>query len=186
MLGSAPAETMQVMTVRSAISMTMKDIQKVKTGNRFNIPTVHGLRKYFNVTLKSRHDANLSLCEKLMGHSVTIQLDNHYGTFSNESIFAEFKKAIPELTISNEERQRITLEAKNKKLSELEEKNKRLDELEKKIEKDSSKDGQLKKLQRDFMLELYRKKEQGVEILSKSEVENMILKIMSEGLDKEN
>jgi len=44
----------------------------------------------------------LSLCEKLMGHSTTIPLDNHYGTFSPESIFAEYKKAIPELSISQE------------------------------------------------------------------------------------
>ncbi|MCH8821856.1 site-specific integrase [Patescibacteria group bacterium] len=101
-LGSFPADTMETGTVRNAISITLKDVSKIKTGTRFNIPILHGLRKYFNVALKSRHNCNLSLCEKMMGHSVSIPLDNHYGTFSNEAIFEEYKKAIPELSISKE------------------------------------------------------------------------------------
>lgn len=101
-IGSGPSEAMNVDTVRSAITLTLKDVQKTKKGTRFNISTLHGFRKYFNVTLKSRHDCNLSLCEKLMGHSVTIPLDNHYGTFSNKELFLEYKRAIPELTISKE------------------------------------------------------------------------------------
>jgi len=101
-IGSTPAETMYESTVRNAIVITVKDVSKSKTGNRFNISTLHGFRKYFNVTLKSRHDCNLSLCEKMMGHSVTIPLDNHYGTFPIEQLFEEYKKAIPELSISKE------------------------------------------------------------------------------------
>ncbi len=101
-LGSFPAETMETGTVRSAITTTSKDVSRIKTGNRYNIPSLHGLRKYFNVALKSRHNCNLSLCEKMMGHSVSIPLDNHYGTFSNEAIFEEYRKSIPELSISKE------------------------------------------------------------------------------------
>jgi len=37
-----------------------------------------------------------------MGHSTTIPLDNHYGTFTTEQLFEEYKKAIPDLTISKE------------------------------------------------------------------------------------
>jgi len=77
-LGSAPAETMYEATVRNALNITLRDVPKTKTGTRFNIPTLHGFRKYFNIALKSRHNSNLSLCEKMMGHSVTIPLDNHY------------------------------------------------------------------------------------------------------------
>jgi len=33
---------------------------------------------------------------------VSIPLDNHYGTFSTESLFEEYKKGIPDLTISSE------------------------------------------------------------------------------------
>ena len=52
--------------------------------------------------LKSRHDCNLSLSEKMMGHSTTIPLDNHYGSFSNEALFEEYKKSIPALSISKQ------------------------------------------------------------------------------------
>ncbi len=105
-LGSTPAETMLPGTVRNALTITLKDVAKIKTGTRFNIPTLHGLRKYFNVTLKSRFDCNLSLCEKLMGHSTTIPLDNHYGTFSNDNLFKEYTKAISDLTIDDSEIQK--------------------------------------------------------------------------------
>ena len=70
--------------------------------------------------MKSRYDCNLSLSEKLIGHSVTIPMDNHYGAFSHDALFQEYKKAIPELTISKEERQKVQIETKNKKLEELE------------------------------------------------------------------
>ena len=129
LLGSLPAETMETGTVRNALLLTLKDIQKTKTGNRFNIPMVHGLRKYFNITLKTRSDCNLSICEKLMGHSTTIPLDNAYAPFNDKVLFEEYKKAIPELTISGEERQKILLENKEKKLSELESKQSELDNI---------------------------------------------------------
>ncbi|WP_299290540.1 tyrosine-type recombinase/integrase [Nitrosopumilus sp.] len=118
-IGSAPAETMLQGTVRNALTITLKDVQKTKTGNRFNIPTLHGLRKYFNITLKSRANANLSICEKLMGHSVTIPLDNHYAPFSDEALFEEYKKAILDLTISNEDRQRQEIESNKKEIENL-------------------------------------------------------------------
>ena len=134
LLGFAPAETMLQGTVRNALTITLRDVDKIKTGTRFNIPTLHGLRKYFNITLKSRPDCNLSICEKLMGHSVTIPMDNHYAPFDVSILFGEYKKAIPELTISGEERQKIQLETKNKKLEELESKQSELDSVQKDLE----------------------------------------------------
>jgi len=100
--GSFPSESMYEGTVRVAIWATLKDVKKTKIGTRFNIPTVHGLRKYFDIVVKDRHDSNLSKSEKLMGHSVTIPLDNNYAPFSTEKLFEEYKKAIPELSISKE------------------------------------------------------------------------------------
>ena len=101
-LGDTPAETMQTGTVRLAITITCKDVKRIKKNGRYNKQTLHSLRKFFNVMLKSRHDNNLSLSEKLMGHSTTIPLDNHYGSFSNEALFEEYKKSIPALSISKE------------------------------------------------------------------------------------
>ncbi len=121
-LGDAPAETMQTGTIRNALYVTLKDVKRKRPSNttRFNIPIVHGLRKYFNVTVKSNDSANISIAEKLMGHSVTVQLDNSYAPFDDEKLFVEYKKAIPELTISNDERQRLLIEDKDKKLETLE------------------------------------------------------------------
>ena len=119
-IGSVPAISMDTPTVKSAILMSLKHVKKVKKGNRFNKPTVHAFRKFFNVSIKERYDCNLSLCEKLMGHSVTIPLDNNYGTFLTDKLFAEYKKVIPQLTISSKERQKIQLESKDKKIEELE------------------------------------------------------------------
>jgi len=119
-LGSVPAEKMTIETIRSSIAKSMKNVQKTKTGNRFNIPTVHGFRKYFNIVLKSRDNANISLAEKLMGHSVTVSLDNAYAPFDIEKVYEEYKKSIPELTISSEERQRLELEIKDIEIKELE------------------------------------------------------------------
>jgi len=126
-LGSAPAEFVTVDIVRSSISLSCKDIKRTKTGTRYNIPTLHGLRKYFNIALKSRHDCNLTLCEKMFGHSTTIPLDNNYAPFSDEKLFEEYKRAIPELTISKEvklneelERNRADNESKQKQIDKLE------------------------------------------------------------------
>ena len=105
-LGSNPSQGMGIETIRGCISLSMKNVSKTKKGNRFNIPTVHGFRKYFNIVLKQRQESNISLCEKLMGHSVLVPLDNAYAPFEDTKLFEEYKKVIPELTISNEERLR--------------------------------------------------------------------------------
>ena len=101
-LGDTPAEFMKTGTVRSAITVTLKNVPRVKKGTRFNKQTVHSLRKFADVAMKSRHDCNLSKCEKIMGHSVTVPMDNHYGSFLPESLFEEYKKAIPDLSIDEQ------------------------------------------------------------------------------------
>lgn len=119
-LGSSPAEPMQTGTIRNALYVTLKDVKRARTGSRFNIPIVHGLRKYFNVTMKSMDNCNISKCEKLMGHSVTVQLDNSYAPFTDEKLFEEYKKVIPELTISNDERDKVKIQELENEKSELE------------------------------------------------------------------
>lgn len=86
-LGSNPSQGMGIESVRGSIALCMKNVSKIKKGNRFNIPTVHGFRKYFNIMLKQRQEANISLCEKLMGHSVLVPLDNAYAPFEDSKVF---------------------------------------------------------------------------------------------------
>jgi len=83
-------------------------------GGRFEISTIHGFRKTFNKALKMRDGCNLSICEKLMGHSVTISLDNAYLPVDEKELFVEFEKAIPDLTIREDERSLLRIEALEK------------------------------------------------------------------------
>ena len=93
-----------------------------REGTRYNIQIAHGFRKRFNTVLKSNDNANISLVEKLMGHSGVFALDGSYLKPSLETLFNEFRKHIPNLTIDDSERNRIKLEQKESRIKELEEK----------------------------------------------------------------
>ena len=84
--------------------------------------------------MKDRSNSNLSLCEKLMGHSVTIPLDNNYAPFSKEKLFEEFRKAIPSLIISDVERKQAFIESQKRKITEMESNEERIAKLEKRQE----------------------------------------------------
>ena len=73
---------------------------------RYPVPLDHGFRKYFN-TMMRRAKVNYLDKEDMMGHSVG--LEKHYERYQEEDFerFSEYQKAIPFLTISNEERFRL-------------------------------------------------------------------------------
>jgi len=73
---------------------------------RHPVPLDHGFRKYFN-TMMRRAKVNYLDKEDMMGHSVG--LEKHYERYQEEDFerFSEYQKAIPFLTISNEERFRL-------------------------------------------------------------------------------
>ena len=85
-------------------------INQVKTGTRYNKQADHGFRKRFNTILKTTYDMNISLAEKMMGHSVTVVLDNVYFDPTIEQLFNEFKKTIPNLTVDDSTRKQFELE----------------------------------------------------------------------------
>jgi len=104
--------------------------EKSKSG-RYNIMSCHGFRKRFDTVLKLNRTVNLSLAERLMGHSKTIPLDNSYFKPVVEQLFDEYQKAIPELIIDEKYRLEKELEIKNKRISEIEsDKDRRIDNLE--------------------------------------------------------
>ena len=80
----------------------------------------HGFRKRFDTVLKSNRMVNLSLAERLMGHSKTIPLDNSYFKPVLEQLFDEYQKAIPELIIDDKFRLQEEIKNKNAKIDELE------------------------------------------------------------------
>ena len=97
---------------------------------RFEVQLTHGFRKYFN-TMMRRAKVDYLDKEDMMGHKVG--LEKHYERYNEEDFerFSEYQKAIPFLTISKEENQKLELAKKEKELKE-EKTAKR--QLEKKIE----------------------------------------------------
>jgi len=98
--------------------------------HRYDIPIVYGMRKRFDTILKSNSKININIAEKILGHSTSIPLDNHYFKPTLEVMFDEYQKAIPDLSIDESAKLRLELEKKNKQLSSLEVKDKRIEVLE--------------------------------------------------------
>ena len=110
-------------------------IKRIRINKNFDIQMDHGFRKRFNTILKLENEVNSNIAEKLTGHSTTHKLDNVYFTPSLEDMFAEFKKAIPELTISEALQLKEQNKLKDEKIKKLEtDKDRRIDELEKKFD----------------------------------------------------
>ena len=110
--------------------IVQKAIFRKKNNGRFEIASCHGFRRRFATVLKSNKEINLSISEKLMGHSTTIQLDNTYFKPSLEVMFDEYRKAIPDLAIDESTKLKLELQNKDEKLASLESKDKRIEDLE--------------------------------------------------------
>jgi len=109
-------------------------------GKHYDKALSYGFRKRFNTILKLNNDVNSNIAEKLMAHKRG--LDGRYLAPTIEECFAEFKKAIPQLTIDDSERKQALLDVALKEKSELDSFQKealanlsdRVIELEKKLE----------------------------------------------------
>ena len=86
-------------------------------------------RKRFNTTLKLNNEVNSNIAEKLMAHKRG--LDGTYLQPTMEECFAEFVKAIPELTIDPANRQQIEIAKQKKEITELGKKNLEIQKLKK-------------------------------------------------------
>jgi integrase len=100
---------------------------------RFEVMTCHGLRKRFGTICKNNNSVNISNAEKLMGHSVTVPLDNHYHKPLLETLFDEYQKHIPQLMIDDKYRLQKQLKEKDEKINELNQKDNEIDMLKQTI-----------------------------------------------------
>ena len=120
----------------SMIHRTIKTskVKRSRVGKHFDIQMDHGFRKRFNIILKLNNEINSNIAEKILGHSVTIPLDNTYLPAQNPEVlkkcFEEFQKAIPELTIDNSERDKIRIEKLEQEKSKSTKQNERVTALE--------------------------------------------------------
>ena len=92
----------------------------------------HGLRKFFDTTLKLNQNLNPAIVERLMSHkSKSIPLDSSYFCPSDNDLFEVYQKAIPSLTIDKSSRLEFELEKNKERLAKLENtKDRRIEELE--------------------------------------------------------
>jgi len=88
-------------------------IERIKSGYRFDKALNTAFRKRFNTIVKSTNGINPHLAEKLMGHSVTIPLDNTYMDPEIDKLFNEFVKVIPALTVDESLKLKAEIKAKN-------------------------------------------------------------------------
>ena len=78
--------------------------------SRYDTMACHGFRKRFITAMKNNDQVNISLAEKLAGHSVTVPLDDSYHIPLLERLFVEYQKHIPQLVI--DEKYALKLEIK--------------------------------------------------------------------------
>ena len=98
----------------SSIQMIVKrvsfnaKIKKHQKHGRFDVQICHGFRKRFNTILKLNNEVNDNAIEKMMGHKNG--LDGTYLQITDERLFEEFYKGITDLSISDEFRDKVTIE----------------------------------------------------------------------------
>jgi integrase len=80
---------------------------------------VHAFRRRFDTIFKLKDNANISLVERLMGHSTTISLDNSYFQPTIEQLFVEYQKGMGDLTIDDTERLLVERETMKDEITEL-------------------------------------------------------------------
>ena len=133
-IGSAKSIPVHKESIESLTHRIIKKtgLREPKKGTRYDIQQNHGFRKRFNTILKMNNAVNSNIAEKLMGHRNG--LDGVYLTPTKDQLFEEFKKAIPELTIDNSERNRTEQKKIEKEKSELVIKSENINKLEKRIE----------------------------------------------------
>jgi len=135
-IGQAPVKSLSENNAYQIIDRIVKNarIERVKIGNRYDKALNTAFRKRFNTIMKTIDSVNINLAEKLMGHSVTIPLDNTYLNALKDKLFIEFKKAIPALTIDDSERKKIEIDKIKQEKSKLEKKNDELLEYKRKVD----------------------------------------------------
>ncbi len=126
-----PADTCSIRTQMARYAHYNSN--EIKKRGRYQIQSCHGFRKRFDTILKSNHNVNINLAEKMMGHSTTIPLDNVYFKPAIEQLFDEYQKAITELMIEDKFRLLKQLEKKDEQINELNQKDNEIDLLKQTI-----------------------------------------------------
>ena len=123
------------MITKSGIRLPLKKGQR-----RYEVPVMNGFRRFWNKTCKesSSKDSPLSSLIKkefMMGHNGLTKLDKNYYKTHTIELAEEYINAIPDLTISDEERTKAENRRLRREKSEIQKKNEELINMKDDIEK---------------------------------------------------
>jgi len=129
------------MTINAANSLISRVIikagakrKKLENSNRYDTATNMGFRKRFNTILKSNPNISYAMAERMMDHRIYLE-PSYFDTTNKEKLFEEYKKAIPELTIDDNERLKLQNKTKDNTIKKMEsEKDKEITSLKEEIE----------------------------------------------------
>ena len=129
-----PLSYSSIKNIIHRLTWNASKIRHKSSGKRYNIQLDHGFRKRFNTVLKLASGVNPNITEKLLGHKKG--LDGTYLAPTREECFAEFAKAIPNLTIGDKERDKLKIRNLESEKSELQKKTEEIEGLKKQFELD--------------------------------------------------
>lgn len=95
-------------TIASSIEYFIKKsgIERKRYGNRMEVSTIHGFRKFCNTAL-NKTEVSDNTIEKLMGHKNGLK--GLYYSPESSDLFEKYKKAIPYLTVLEQNKQKFTI-----------------------------------------------------------------------------
>jgi len=116
-----------------------------KGKKRHDVPIMNGFRRYFNKINKetiSKDSPLAALIKKefMMEHTGLIKLDKNYFKTHLMELVEEYLQAVPDLTISPEARQKVTIHNLQKEKSELQEKVDEIEDLKQRLVKKEQED----------------------------------------------
>ena len=98
------------MTSQNVGSVLQRIVEKAKiqrirseSGKRFDISIGNGFRKRFNTVLKSNPNISFAIAERMMDHKTYLE-SVYLDTSDKSKYFQEYKKAIPDLILSNSDK----------------------------------------------------------------------------------
>ena len=103
-------------------------ISRIKTGKRYDLATCASMRKRFNTLLEMNTAIPVSITQLLMDH--TGYMDRHYLKPTDDKLFEEYKKAVPDLVIDDSIRLQEENKIQSQKIKELESDKQRITHLE--------------------------------------------------------
>lgn len=115
---SRPLTTATIGTLLSnVLDKTGIKRERGDTSKHFEISISKGFRKRYNTILKSNAKISFAIAERMMDHRTYLE-HVYLDTSDSNKFFEEYKKAIPELLISDEERNKIKLQKFEAELTE--------------------------------------------------------------------